>query len=315
MWPLLLLLFLIFSVAALCYVLFFRTVQVDETLLANRQHEHTVAIEKNKETPSVVYEERLEPVEHNTKKEPSVLNELPSVPVIAVEEKVKKKAAPKPRLPRVSIIIDDMGFHPKQDAAFLNLPYDITYSFLPYAPYTATLEEKAYELGHTVLLHLPMQPKSSEWDPGQGALLVRQHWNEQKKIIDADLLQVPHAVGVNNHMGSLFTEQLEPMESVLQYLQTKNMFFIDSVTSGASVGYSTARSLGMKTARRTVFLDNNQSLQLICRQLEQLVQKSEKNGMSIGIGHPYPETYRALKKCLPLYERRVTFVHVADLLN
>ncbi len=213
-------------------------------------------------------------------------------------------------LPRMAIIIDDMGFHPKVGDALLNLPYALTYSFLPHAPFTQDLVEVAYQEGKTILLHLPMQPKGEEWNPGVGALLVNDPFEEQTQLLLSNLSLVPYAIGVNNHMGSLYTEHEDLMEKVLLIIKEKGLFFVDSYTTANSVGYNLAQKLEIKTARRHVFLDNVNSVKRICTQLDQLVELAEQQGEAVGIGHPKQETYEALKQCLPKYNERITIVGV-----
>ncbi|MCP4339746.1 MAG: divergent polysaccharide deacetylase family protein [Desulfobulbaceae bacterium] len=159
-------------------------------------------------------------------------------------------------LPKVAIIIDDMGYHESIDKELLALPIELTYSFLPFAPHTKTLERQAYRSGKTVLLHLPLQPKGNEWDPGPGALTLEDLPEVQKIKLEKCLKEVPHAVGVNNHMGSLYTENQVAMTRLIQEIGDRTLFFIDSYTSSGSVGLPVAQGLDVKSARRHVFLDN-----------------------------------------------------------
>ncbi len=220
-----------------------------------------------------------------------------------------------PRLPTVAIIIDDMGYHHHEGRLLLDLPYALSFAFLPYATSTDELIEAAHERNKTILLHQPMQPKGQEWNPGRGALTMEHSPEQIEKIIEKNLQHVPYAVGVNNHMGSYLTELEEPMEVVLDYISRQGLFFIDSYTTAKSIGYKLALKMGVKTGRRNVFLDNVHDVDKICCQLESLVKYAEKHGSSIGIGHPYPETYEALKKCLPRYDSRVDIVGVEQLIH
>jgi len=54
----------------------------------------------------------------------------------------------------------------------------------------------------------------------------------------------------------------------------------------------------MPTTYRDVFLDNHIHEAYILSQLNSLKRKAVKNGHAIGIGHPYPETARAIKEFL-----------------
>lgn len=217
-------------------------------------------------------------------------------------------------LPMVAIIIDDMGYHQKIGHQLLELPMNLTFSFLAAAPFTAELEEKAYQSGRCIFLHLPMEPKSKEWDPGPGALLTGQSKEEQVQLFNKNLQGVPHAVGVNNHMGSLYTENRESMDNLMQLLKKQGLFFIDSFTTANSQGVKAANSAGVLSARRHIFLDNVHSQDKVCAQLQQLVNHAEDNGWAIGIGHPNSATLAALTNCRGRLLGRVQLVSAQELL-
>lgn len=219
------------------------------------------------------------------------------------------------KLPRVAIIIDDMGYHEKVGEELLALPLQLTFSFLPFASFTRKQEKAAAESGRTVLLHLPMQPQNSEWDPGPGALFLGELEERQQEIFETDLAWVPHAVGVNNHMGSLYTENEQSMRSLLAMIKARDLFFIDSVTSPRSLGSHLALETGVKTARRQIFLDNIHSEEKIRLQVEKLAELAKKQGTAIGIGHPHPETLQALTASIPYLTANVQVVSVRELLQ
>ncbi len=217
-------------------------------------------------------------------------------------------------LPLVAIIIDDMGYHKKIGSDLIGLPLNLTFSFLAAAPFSKELEEEAFQHGRIILLHLPMQPKGKNWDPGPGALLLNQDPEEQKKIFYQNLVAVPHAVGLNNHMGSLYTENREAMDSLMVLVRKEGLFFIDSFTTAESKGLIAARVAGVATDRRHVFLDNVHSADKVCNQLESLVQRAEKDGRAIGIGHPNKATLTALTDCRGKLLHRVRLVSAQEML-
>ncbi len=254
---------LLFSIGAAGYVIFFRTAIA-----------HGATVEASK--ADIVFEEPY-----------TNFPELPSdIP-----------PARDSSLPMVSIIIDDMGYHKKIGLELLGLPMNLTFSFLAAAPHTAELEEIAFQTGRVILLHQPMEPKSKEWDPGPGALLTGQTPEEQKKLFYENLQAVPHAVGVNNHMGSLYTEDRTAMDTLMQLIRAEELFFVDSFTTAKTQGLAAAIAAGVPTARRHIFLDNVHSENKVCEQLQKLVESAEKNGWAIGIGHPNAATLAALNNC------------------
>lgn len=216
--------------------------------------------------------------------------------------------------PRIAIIIDDMGHSLAMGERFITFDADLTFSFLPHAPFTAQLEKMAYLRGRTVMLHLPLEPKDPSWDPGPGTLHLNQ-LDQQKSVFYTNLEQVPHATGVNNHMGSSYSEQENEMASLLSLIDQEHLFFIDSFTSPNSVGIAMALDLGLATAKRDLFLDNTQEVAAICQKMRELMSIAQKKGVAIGIAHPYPETYTALSNCLDDATLSVQLVGVEHLIR
>lgn len=218
-------------------------------------------------------------------------------------------------LPRIAIIIDDMGHHQKLGDELLDLDLDLTYSFLPHAPFTKEQEARAFEMDRDILLHLPMEPRDSMWDPGPGALFLGESVENITLRVEENLALVPQAIGVNNHMGSRFTADRQAMHEVLAVLRAKSLFFVDSLTSAESVGEDEARKMGIRTASRHVFLDNNQTPEDICRQLKRLVAYARKHGSGIAIGHPNRATINALSLCREMLLRQVRIVGIHELVH
>jgi len=148
-----------------------------------------------------------------------------------------------------------------------------------------------------VLLHLPMEPLDypHRADPGPGALFVGMEDTEILARLEDNLAQIPQAIGVNNHMGSRFTADRAGMATVLGALKGKDMFFLDSLTTGKSVVQEQARKIGLTNLRRQIFLDNVQNVQAILFQLRKAERLAHSTGDVIAIGHPYPETLEALR--------------------
>jgi len=217
--------------------------------------------------------------------------------------------------PRIAIIIDDMGHHQQMGRQLLQLDLNLTYSFLPDAPYTAEQEETAFQLGRNILVHLPMEPKNAVRNPDRETLAVRDHPQRIREKMTRMLNAVPHAIGANNHMGSRFTEDAGAMQVVIESLRKRSFFFIDSYTTTGSQGIAVARLLGVPVARRHVFLDNDRELLKICRQIDQLVALAKTQGGAIGIGHPNEATYGALTRCDRGWLREIDVVGVHQLVQ
>jgi hypothetical protein len=228
-----------------------------------------------------------------------------------VEERKKEEGKVK-----VAIIIDDMGYQKEMADLIMNLNFPVTVSVLPFLPYSQYVAQLAKEKGITVLLHLPMEPHNSNVDPGRGAIFSTMSEQEIRNKFLADWLDIPYISGVNNHMGSKITENRDIMKIILSEIKEKNLFFIDSMTSPDSVGYQLSKEMGIKTAQRTVFLDNEQDVDYIRNQIKILKEYALKYGSAIAIGHPYCNTIDMLIEAdLILQSEGIEIVPLKELLE
>jgi polysaccharide deacetylase 2 family uncharacterized protein YibQ len=202
--------------------------------------------------------------------------------------------------PRLAIVIDDLGGESKISQELLRWDLPITFSILPFAPFSKTLAKEAHRKGKEVILHLPMEPHGyPQVRPGEGVLLEEMDEASLLRQLSKDIEAVPYIKGVNNHMGSRLMEDPEKMKIVFSELKRRGLFFLDSRTTSQTIGQQVAQSVGLKVLERSIFIDNSLSEEDIKRQLEQLIQFSLSNGRAIGIGHPHPSTVKSLKEILP----------------
>ena len=189
----------------------------------------------------------------------------------------------------------------------------LSFAFLPGAPNTEKLAAKAARLGRDVLVHLPLEPLNADINPGPGALRVNMTKEAILSVLKKDLGLVPDACGVNNHMGSKFTADKKAMSIVLGEIKRRGLFFVDSVTTNKSVAYALAQEMGIPSAARSVFLDDDHSPSDIKKELRHLVLLAKRNGSAIAIGHPFPDTEKVLRDELPSLRKEVLLVPVHTL--
>lgn len=237
---------------------------------------------------------------------------------------VRKAPPAKPvRIPRkhlsgtVAIIVDDMGSSVQEARELLAINIPVTFSIIPGLPKVKAVAELAGKAGQAVMVHLPMEPQGYPQKRLEvNGLLVEQSEGEITARTAALLNAVPQAKGANNHMGSRFSEHEEKMLPVLKVLQGRGLFFIDSMTTPRSKGAAIAESLGMRFAARNVFLDNDQDVAAIRKQLYVTAEMSRKKGGVIAICHPHPATIAALKETLPELQRAgITFVSAEEMVR
>jgi uncharacterized protein len=240
------------------------------------------------------------------KQEPSFVAKPPSREQTAPDKKETPKRGMGPALlggsapgktVQVAIVIDDLGADLKQANEVISLPARLTVAVMPGLAQSKKVAELAKRGSREVLIHVPMEYRGKNGKPAPGMLRSDMTPMEFLTTVSNDVDSVPGAVGINNHEGSLLTENKEAMKFLMAELQARNLMFLDSLTSAQSVAYATAKEYGLKSARRDVFLDNDSDNPAsIRKQLDELVELARKNGRAIGIAHPHPITIIELRK-------------------
>ncbi|HJW43994.1 MAG TPA: divergent polysaccharide deacetylase family protein [Geothrix sp.] len=235
----------------------------------------------------------------------------------AVESPRPSGQGPAASLPRMALVIDDLGYmQPELVTRLCSLPVAFSVAVLPYQEFTRESAEIAHRLGKEVMLHLPMEPigyPGPGRDPGPNAILYNLTESEIRHRVKLALDGIPHRAGVNNHMGSRITPDRTRMGWVLQEIKARKLFFVDSRTEKDSVAFDVAEQLGIPAVQRRVFLDDDKSFPEMEKQWDRALKLAEKDGSVLIIGHIYPETVEALEKLVPRAKGQVRFVTAGQL--
>jgi polysaccharide deacetylase 2 family uncharacterized protein YibQ len=219
----------------------------------------------------------------------------------------------------VAVVLDDAGMRLEELDRVLRIGRPVTLAILPGLPHSQELARRAREAGVDVLLHLPMEPE----DPSLARLLgefgVRVDMSEEEigQTVRAALRAVPGAVGVNNHMGSRATADPRVVGAVLRVVREEGLFFLDSRTTPRSSVEAVAKNLGVRTAHRSVFLDNDPSPEAVRGQVRRLAELALREGSAVGIGHANrPHTPEVLAEmAAELEQRGVQLVPLRELVR
>lgn len=204
---------------------------------------------------------------------------------------------------RVAILIDDIGQDMGALHDLLAIDAPLSFAILPHLAHTAEADRTLYHLEREILLHLPMEPQSYPKElPGNGGLFVSMSDNEIRNQFRKDLAAVPHAIGVNNHMGSRFTEDEDKMTVIMTELKNKGLYFVDSRTVKDSKAREAADRIGVRFLARKIFIDNDQDYESSLENLTGLTRDPGIKGRSpiLFIGHPYPSTILAIRDAIPI---------------
>jgi len=257
-----------------------------------------------KEEPSVI----KEPKKETKQKEPRK--------AVTPKKEKEKSLSPKPvSLRQVAIIIDDIGYDLKPVKELLKINADLTFAILPLCTHTREAAEMFHRAHRETLLHLPMEPVSYPREkPGNGALFTDMNDEELVFQLEKDIADVPYISGVNNHMGSKFMMDEKKLTLVFNKLKKNKLFFVDSRTSADTKAFVTAEKVGLPVAARKIFLDNNRDYNEIYNNVINVAKKDGDVSPVILIGHPYPETIRAVSDAIKvLREKGVSIVPVSQI--
>jgi polysaccharide deacetylase 2 family uncharacterized protein YibQ len=203
-----------------------------------------------------------------------------------------------PDRPAAAIIIDDAGYNLELIRELAALRKPLTIAILPDAPLAGETAALAAREGLEVMLHLPLEPAGEA--PGAAIVTIRPDMDAAaiRRLMDDFLRKVPGARGVNNHTGSLATEDAAVMKSVLAVLKERGMYFIDSRTTKKSVAFAAARAMGVPAAERGFFLDQPPGAAAVESRLKELFRAARKKGIAVGIGHARRASVEALRSFL-----------------
>ena len=202
--------------------------------------------------------------------------------------------------PLLSIVIDDIGYAKENALGFIELGIPLTFGVLPGGPYSKELAQRARQVGKEVIVHLPLEPER-ELQGDFPEVIIRQDEPVavlRSRIREA-LLKVPGAVGANNHLGSKFTKEREPMMVLFEELQSRNLFFLDCRTTSESIALAVAKEVGLPAVQRHVFLDDTPNYASISAQLERAQEIAKEKGGAVAVGRPHPLTLEVLRDMLP----------------
>nr|WP_284709351.1 divergent polysaccharide deacetylase family protein [Marinobacter sediminum] len=205
--------------------------------------------------------------------------------------------------PTIAIIIDDMGHNFEEGERLANMDQPLTLAFLPYRPYTVPLAQLAWRQHKEIMLHAPMA-NTRNFGLGPGGLTPDMDEQSMATTLRRALQAIPHVRGVNNHMGSLLTQQLQPMDWVMKELNRYPVYFVDSRTIASSIASDVATAYQIPNLSRDVFLDHQQTQEYVDKQFKLLIQRAKENGSAVAIGHPHKVTVDYLEKHLPLLDEQ-----------
>lgn len=182
------------------------------------------------------------------------------------------------------IVLDDAGHDVAHVRRLASIDVPLTIAVLPQLRATAESARAAAELGFEVILHQPMEALGGN-ATGPSAVLVSDSDDAIRRTVRRNLHAIPHAVGLNNHMGSRATSDPRVMGAVMRAIAGTPLYFLDSRTIHTSVAPVAARAAGVTVLQRDVFLDNVREPEAIRARLAEGLEVASQKGYAVLIGH------------------------------
>jgi hypothetical protein len=216
--------------------------------------------------------------------------------------------------PLVAVIVDDLGYSVEMARDLARLPMPQTWAIIPYLGESKGTSRIALDKGIPFMLHLPMEAIG---DGGKRHSLVWVGMPEEsiRQAVRNALWSLPGVSGLNNHRGSRASEDREVMKAVLLEIAAEGLFFVDSRTSGDSVGYSVAVESGVPATLNRSFIDHEDSESFMWSQFHKAVGIARKTGGAVVICHARPGTLKFLPRLYEKASEDVQFVTVPEYLE
>jgi polysaccharide deacetylase 2 family uncharacterized protein YibQ len=213
-------------------------------------------------------------------------------------------------------VIDDAGNNLYELEPFLRFPGALTIAVLPGLPHSARAARLVREAGKEVFLHQPMEAVGGA-DPGPGAVYIGMSREDVRAVLEENVREIGPVAGINNHQGSLVTQDGEIMRVVLEFCRDNKLYFLDSRTSADTVAPKVARDVGVKIAERNIFLDNEQDRSVMEGYLEQGLGIARGKKTAVMIGHTWsPELAGLLTDSFAgLSAQGYTFLTVSEMMK
>jgi polysaccharide deacetylase 2 family uncharacterized protein YibQ len=197
--------------------------------------------------------------------------------------------AAEPGRPRIGLILAGIGLNEADSAqAARALPAEVTLAVSPYAPQPASVLPIAREMGHEMLLSIPMEPQGFPLnDPGNHALLTDAAPAENARSLNWALGRFAGYAGTTGALGNKlngerFQSLPEQMDPVLATLAARGLFYVDPRPGQPALAHVWSRAIDL-------MVDETSERAAIEAKLAELEHIARDKGSALGlVGTPSP---------------------------
>lgn len=245
-----------------------------------------------------------------TSAKPVLQEKVKEEEAISVRAEKKVRLAERTRRPKLAIIIDDVSVK-SQLKMIKATGIRMTPSIFPPSTLSMTSHTLAAGLQH-YMIHLPMESGTKKLNGRSKTLMTTFTQAEIEARVKELRRLFPHARYINNHTGSVFTDDYHAMLRLYRALRKEGFVFVDSRTIGSTKVPQIAKAFGDAYVARDVFIDNELNVPYIHGQLQKAVDIAKKKGYAIAIGHPHRTTMKALSSASHIF-KDVDLVYMDEL--
>jgi len=154
-------------------------------------------------------------------------------------------------------------------------------------------------------------------NPGEGAVLLDQSGREIRRLVKRHLGEIEGAAGVVNYMGSAGTRDRDLMRAVMEEIQKRGMYFMDSSASAHSVGCETAASRGVPCLQNNLFLEGGRDGSgLLKRRMDRAERIAIERGVALVMAGPTREFMQIISSRAGSYEDKgIVLVKASELIE
>jgi hypothetical protein len=192
--------------------------------------------------------------------------------------------------PRIAIVVTGLGVGTKlTDTAIAKLPGAVTLAFVPYGSDIEPLAGKAREVGHELLLQVPMEPLDyPDNDPGPQTLLTSLPPEQNIDRLYWVMSRLRGYVGIMNYMGARLTATEAAIAPVLKETAKRGLVYFDDAASARSVTAQIAGANNIAFAKADVVIDTVPTAGEIAKALTRLEGMARANGTAVGVASALP---------------------------
>ena len=233
--------------------------------------------------------------------------------------------------PMLAIIINDFGQTREGVKEMMELDAHLTFGVIPFLPYSSQDAESALKSGKDTILHISFDDGSIP-SSALGPRKITHELSEENvlTIISDALKEIPGAIGISNHLGSINNGYDSVMKNMISYysknqVNGSKLIFIDNIPGNQKTSvlskYSSEYNYTNRIALVDTVLDGKDStVSSIKNQIKKAARIAEENGFAVAIGHVGAEggvrTAEAIKSMLSwLGEKNIKLVTLSELVG